>query len=91
MLKGIGNVSDKKTTNDNEVVSHSDRSRHRAGAGRTARWRDRRQRGFKVYQIEVCDADIDQLIRRGLLDRLQRHDGTAVERAIGIWLDQLGR
>lgn len=58
---------------------------------RTARWRERRQRGFKVYMIEVCDADLDGLIARCLLDRLDRNDVTAVERALGSLLDRLHR
>jgi hypothetical protein len=64
---------------------------HRSGAAHTARWRERRQRGFRVYQIEVCDADIKALMQRGLLDRLDRRDPNAVERAIGLLLDRLCR
>ena len=60
-----------------------------SGAQRTARWRDRRRRGFRVYQIEVCAADLDGLVARGLLDRTARHDPNAVERAIGKLLERL--
>ena len=49
----------------------------------------RRERGFRVYQVEVCAADLDALIARGFLDRLHRDDPSAVERAIGAVLDQL--
>ena len=55
-----------------------------------ARLRDRRRRGFKCYIIEVCDADLDGLIARGLLDRQCRDDPGAVDRAIGLLLDRLG-
>jgi hypothetical protein len=82
-------VSPEDAAQENKVISNLAKHRCRTGAIRTARWRQRRQRGFKVYQIEVCDADIDQLIRRGLLDRLERGDGDAVERAIGVLLDRL--
>jgi hypothetical protein len=41
--------------------------------------------------IEVCDADLDGLIARCLLDRLDRNDVTAVERALGSLLDRLHR
>jgi hypothetical protein len=90
VLKSRDDVSE-ETNCDNEVMSHLGVGRQRTGALRTARWRARRERGFRVYQIEVCDADIDQLIRRCLLDRQDRNDHTKVERAIGLWLDQLDR
>jgi hypothetical protein len=89
VLKSTGDVSE--TNRDNEVIPNRSVCRQRTGAARIARWRDRRQRGFSVYQIEVCDADIDHLIRRCLLDRQDRNDHAKVERAIGLWLDQLGR
>jgi hypothetical protein len=54
-----------------------------------ARLRERRQRGFRCYSIEVCGADIDALVARGFLDRLRRDDPSAVERAIGGLLDRL--
>lgn len=59
------------------------------GAIRQERLRQRRQRGFRCYTIEVCAADLDRLTRRGYLDRLHRHDPAAVERAIGAVLDRL--
>jgi hypothetical protein len=61
----------------------------RPGAIRMARLRQRRERGFRVYQVEVCAADLAALIERGLLDRLQRADANAVECAIGRLLDRL--
>ena len=72
------------------VTDRDERRKTRPGGRRTARWRDRRPRGFKVYLIEVSAADIDALIARGLLDRRNRDDATAVERAIGALLDRLG-
>jgi hypothetical protein len=90
VLKSSGDVSE-ETNRDNEVMSHPGAGRQRTGALRTARWRARRERGFKVFQIEVSEADIDQLIRRCLLDRQDRDDPAKVERAIGLWLDQLDR
>jgi hypothetical protein len=71
------------------AASKSAAPRHSSGSIRTARWRDRRQRGFKVYRIEVCAADIRGLVARGLLDRLRRDDDGAVQRALSAWLDQL--
>lgn len=61
----------------------------RRSATRMARLRERRQRGFKCYLIEVCNRDLDGLIRCGLLDRLHRDDPLAVERAVGALLDRL--
>jgi hypothetical protein len=63
----------------------------RPGALRMARLKGRRQRGFRVYQIEVCAADIDGLIAHGLLDKRQRDDPSAIERAIGSLLDRLSQ
>ena len=51
--------------------------------------RDRRQRGFRCYLLEVSEADIDALVARGFLDRMRRHEPGAVERAIGGLLDNL--
>jgi hypothetical protein len=41
----------------------------RSSAARMARLRDRRRRGFACYVIEVCEADVDRLVRSGYLDR----------------------
>ena len=54
------------------------------------RMRDRRQRGFRCYLLEVSEADIDALVR-GFLDRMRRNEPGAVERAIGGLLDNLYR
>jgi len=53
------------------------------------RLRQRRQRGFRCYLLEVCDTDIDALVARGFLDRMRRNEPGAVERAIGGLLDNL--
>ena len=63
----------------------------RPGAIRMARFRDRRQRGYRCAVLEVSSADIEGLIAHGFLDRLQRADPSAVEQAIGRLLDRLGR
>jgi hypothetical protein len=55
------------------------------------RMRERRQRGFRCFQVEVSKADIDALVARGFLDRMRRHEPAAVERAIGGVLDNLNR
>jgi RecB family exonuclease len=59
------------------------------GAIRMSWMRERRQRGFRCYSIEVCEADIDALVARGFLDRLRRKDPGAIERAIGAVLDRI--
>ena len=63
----------------------------RPGAVRMARLRERRQRGYRCVVLEISAADIDGLIAHGLLDRHQRDDPSAVERAIGSLLDRLSR
>ena len=55
------------------------------------RMRQRRQRGFRCYWLEICEGDIDALVARGFLDRMRRHEPGAVERAIGGLLDNLYR
>ncbi|MBV9015997.1 MAG: hypothetical protein JO058_10105 [Alphaproteobacteria bacterium] len=54
-----------------------------------ARLKDRRTRGFWCTTIEICEADVNALLRRGFLDRMQRNDPAAVERAIAAVLEQL--
>jgi hypothetical protein len=71
------------------AASKSGAPRRSSGSIRTARWRDRRQRGFKVFRVEVCADDIRGLVARGLLDRLRRDDDGAVQQALSAWLDQL--
>lgn len=61
------------------------------GALRMKRMRDRRQRGFRCYLLEVSEADVDALVARGFLDRMRRHEPGAVEKAIGGLLDNLYR
>jgi hypothetical protein len=61
------------------------------GALRMKRMRERRQRGFRCYLLEVSEADIDALVACGFLDRMRRHEPGAVERAIGGLLDNLYR
>jgi hypothetical protein len=58
-------------------------------AVRMRRLLDRRRRGFRCLTIEYCDADVDGLVRSGLLDRQHRDDDAAVERAIVSMLERL--
>jgi hypothetical protein len=53
------------------------------------RMRERRQRGFRCYLLEVSDADIEALVARGFLDRMRRNESGAVDRAIDGLLDNL--
>ena len=39
--------------------------------------------------LEICQADVDRLARHGYLDRVNRNDPAAVERAIAAVLEQL--
>ena len=55
------------------------------------RMRERRDRGYRCYRLEICEADMDALVARGFLDRLRRDEPGAVERAIGALLDNLYR
>ena len=60
-----------------------------AGAIRMQRLLQRRRRGFRCCVVEYSPRDVDALIARGFLDRLEQDDQTAIERAIGAVLDQL--
>ncbi|MBV9016957.1 MAG: hypothetical protein JO058_14995 [Alphaproteobacteria bacterium] len=53
------------------------------------RLKERRARGFWCTTIEICESDVNGLVRRGYLDRLERSDAAAVERAIAAVLEQL--
>jgi hypothetical protein len=59
------------------------------GAIRMSRLLHRRRRGFRCCVVEYSARDLDALVARGFLDRLNRDDQTAIERAIGAVLDQL--
>jgi hypothetical protein len=74
------------TSKPRSLTEISNRS---AGAMRMKRMRERRQRGFRCYLLEVSAADIDALVARGFLDRMRRNEPGAIERAIGGVLDNL--
>jgi len=61
----------------------------KAGAVKMQRLIDRRHRGFWCITLEMCHSDVDGLVRRGYLDRMERNDPAAVERAIAAVLEQL--
>jgi hypothetical protein len=59
----------------------------RPSAVRMRRLYDRRRRGFRCVTMEICDADVDRLVARGFLDRIDRHDDAAVDVAIARLLE----
>lgn len=59
-----------------------------SGAVRTARHRDRRRKRLKCVTIEIREAEIDVLIRRGWLSRDRRSDLVAVRQALHRFLDE---
>jgi hypothetical protein len=77
--------------NASNACSLTEASNRSAGGIRMKRMRERRQRGFRCYLLEVCETDIDSLVARGLTDRMRRNEPGAVERAIGGLLDNLYR
>ena len=62
-----------------------------AGAVRMARHRDRRRKGLRCVTIELHEAEIDVLIRRGRLAPDSRGDLGAVKRALYSFLDDMLR
>jgi hypothetical protein len=57
------------------------------GAERMARHRQRRKQGLRSIPIELREAEIDTLIRRGLLTADSRSDVEAIKRAVHGFLD----
>jgi hypothetical protein len=53
------------------------------------RLRERRKRRFRCLTVEICDADIDGLISRSFLDRIDRDDPVAVDVAMGRLLESI--
>ncbi len=64
----------------------------RTRAERQRRYRERRKRGLCVVPLEVSEAEIDHLVRSGLLDPLDASDpeklATAIRSAMheGTWM-----
>jgi hypothetical protein len=56
---------------------------------RMARLRARREFGYRCLLIEIHAADVDALVRRGLVNRLRRDDPAAVKAAIEAVLERL--
>jgi hypothetical protein len=51
--------------------------------------RERRREGMRVVPLEAHDAEIDGLIRCGLLPADRRGDREAIARAFGVLLDRI--
>jgi hypothetical protein len=60
---------------------------HSSGAERMRRHRQRRRKGLRHFGIDLREAEIDALIRRGLLPPESRTDRTAVVEALYTFLD----
>jgi hypothetical protein len=71
---------------DTTLAAPSTRSRS-PGAERMRRHRDRRQKGLRCVRIELREAEIDTLIRRGRLARDSRGDLAAARKALYGFLD----
>jgi hypothetical protein len=61
-----------------EVTGNTPRST--PGAVRMRAHRQRRRAGLRCLTIELFEAEIDVLIRKGLLPAVSRHDNNAVSR-----------
>jgi hypothetical protein len=71
---------------DTTLAAPPTRSRS-PGAERMRRHRDRRQKGLRCVRIELREAEIDVLIRRGRLAGDSRGDLAAVRKAMYGFLD----
>ena len=65
-------------------------TRRSAVAERVALARERRRRGYRCATVEVSTAEIDALVRVGLLPEAERNNRVALERALGNALDLMG-
>jgi hypothetical protein len=74
----------------NDLVSNrpTDGAAPSPAAHRMARHRDRRRKGLRCVTIELREAEIDTLIRRGRLARDSRADLAAVRKALHGFLDE---
>jgi hypothetical protein len=54
---------------------------HTPAAERMRLHRERRRRGLRCVMIELCETDVDALIRGGLLEHGTRNDRIAVLKA----------
>jgi hypothetical protein len=59
-----------------------------AAAERMRLHRERRRRGLRCLMIELCETDVDALIRGGLLEHDTRNDRNAVLKALCGHLNQ---
>ena len=62
-----------------------------AGARRMALHRERRRKGLRCITIEILEAEINMLIRRGWLARDRRADPVEVKKALHAMLDDVLR
>lgn len=69
------------------AIAEKMRSRRAATAERMRRSRSRRSEGMRCYTLELRDAEIAALVRRGLLASGEEADRPAVVKAIYAFLD----
>ena len=71
-------------------MSDSDAS-HRSSpsAGRMRTHRERRRNGLRMVPFEIRESEVDELVRRKLLDPTQRHDRWQIAHALGKLLDRV--
>ena len=60
-----------------------------AAAERMRRHRERRRDGMRCLIVELRDTEVDELVRRGLLESEMRSDNDAVLQAFYLFLDGL--
>ena len=71
-----------------QIVTQTIAKARSPAAERMARSRKRKRDGLVWLEIELRHAELDGLIRLGLLDAGQRHDKVRVTEAFYAWLDQ---
>jgi len=71
-----------------QPASHA-RTTTSPGAERMRRHRERRRHGLRSYQIDLLEAEVDELVRRGFLEQEKRHDYYSAVEAFHAFLDQV--
>ncbi len=75
--------ADTATSSPNSAAARS----RPTSAARTQLYRDRRAKGLRCVILEVREREVDELVRRGLLQESDRDNPTELCRAIGRLLD----
>ena len=73
---------------DHDQVGTTEPAGRSGAAERMRRYRHRRRRGLRCFVIELSEAEVNALIRKGLLKTKRRNHLSAVRGALYVHLDR---